>query len=377
MNVAVIVSLLLLSVAVHGQFPAVCNNQQLLDNKTCCPNDCGGPTRGSCVNITQTVVDQWDNANSSIVELLRRAPETQGKNAADARYQWPIVVFENVCNCSGHYGGYNCLECDFGWTGNDCSERKVPVVRKHFDSLSDTEKSDFVSATRELKTEVGIWSVIVEEPLNYSSGTVTLQNVSTYDMFIFLHDYIARDGSDACLRLNDNITIDFAHEGPVFPVWHRRYLLIVEREFQRIMSNDSFGFPYWQWEEDDRSPFSMEYYGVPSNDFSLTPVDVNGTLFNDWYPICDLSYREPNLNVCAPYWKPCNPANDTAAARKLQRGGGSAYLPNRVEVMIAIAAPSYDASNPDGDYLTNDPRTSFRSRLKDGIEYAQQNDVSV
>ena len=32
--------------------------------------------------------------------------------------------------------------------------------------------------------------------------------------------------------------------------------------------------------------------------------------------------------------------------------------------MIAIAAPSYDAPNPDGDFLRNDPRTSFRSRLE-------------
>ncbi len=358
--------LILLPLLAYGQFPAVCNTQENLNSKTCCPANCGGLTRGSCVNITQEAIGQWESANSTIVEILRNAPNTPQKGTADGRYLWPTVVFENVCNCSGNYGGYNCLECDFGWTGEDCQTRKIPVIRKNFNRLTETEKISFTEATQQLKNEMGVWSVIVEEPRNYSIGTVTLQNVTTYNLFIFLHDYIARDDSDACTRVNKDNIVDFAHEGPVFPVWHRRYMLIVQREFQRIMGNDSFGFPYWQWEENDRSPFSTEYYGVPSNSFNAPRqyINVTGDIFNEWYSICDLSFQQPNLNVCAPYWKPCNPANDLAAARPLQRGGGSAYLPNRVEVMIAIAAPSYDAANADGDFLLNDPRTSFRSRLE-------------
>ncbi len=358
--------LILLPLLAYGQFPAVCNTQENLNSKTCCPTNCGGVTRGSCVNITQEAISQWENANSTIVEILRNAPNTTQKGTADGRYLWPTVVFENVCNCSGNYGGYNCLECDFGWTGEDCQTRKTLVIRKNFARLTATEKSAFTEATQQLKNEMGVWSVIVEEPQNYNIGTATLQNVTTYNLFVFLHDYIARDGSDACTRVNKDNIVDFAHKGPVFPVWHRRYMLIVEREFQRIMGNDSFGFPYWQWEENDRSPFSTEYYGVPSNGFNAPQqyINVTGDIFNEWYSICDLSFQQPNLNVCTPYWKPCNPANDLAAARPLQRGGGSGYLPNRVEVMIAIAAPSYDAANADGDFLLNDPRTSFRSRLE-------------
>lgn len=55
---------------------------------------------------------------------------------------------------------------------------------------------------------------------------------------------------------------------------------------------------------------------------------------------------------------------DLRAQRPLQRGGGSSYLPNDVEVMIAIAAPSYDAADKDGTFIRDDPRTSFRSRLE-------------
>ena len=323
------------------------------------------------MNITSEVMQQWNNANSTIVGILRDTPNQPAKGTADARYLWPTVVFEHVCSCSGNYGGYNCMECDFGWEGTDCQTRKEPVIRKQFASLTKTEKNDFVDATRQLKSEMGVWSVIVAEPRNYSVGTVTLQNVSTYNLFVFLHDYVARDDSGACTDINDGNIIDFAHEGPVFPVWHRRYLLMLEREFQRIMNNNSFGLPYWPWEENDRSPFTEDYYGIPSNGFDPPATNVSGVFINpiEWNTICDLSYWQPNLNTCTPYWRPCNPANDLAAARPLQRGRANflipnGYLPNRVEVMMAIAAPSYDAADVDGQYLIDDPRTSFRSRLE-------------
>lgn len=315
------------------------------------------------MNVTQDVIEQWERANSTIVELLRNTPNEPQKGTADTRYLWPTVVFENVCICDSTYGGFDCMECDFGWTGENCQTRKTNT-RRRFNSLSDSEKSSFVEATRQLKKEMGVWSVVVEEPDNYTVGTVTLQNVSTYNFFIFLHDYSARDPG-ACREANRNNTINFAHLGPVFPVWHRRYMLTVEREFQRIMNDLKFGFPYWQWEENDRSPFTADYFGVPSNDISFRPVNVSGTLFDsgDWNTVCDLIYFNRSL-TCSEYWKPCNPVNDLAEQRKLQRGGGTTYLPNRIEVMITLAAPSYDAANDDGNFFTNGRRTSFRSRLE-------------
>ena len=173
-------------------------------------------------------------------------------------------------------------------------------------------------------------------------GVAVLQNVSTYNFFVYLHNYVARD--EPCTNIvNRGISIDFAHQGPVFPVWHRRYLLIVEKEFQRITANDSFGLPYWQWEENDMSAFTEEYYGVPANSFG-PPVDVQGKVINsnNWNTICDFSYWKPDL-TCSQSWSLCNPENDLGDKQPLQRGDGSTYLPNIVEVMIAIAAPSYDA----------------------------------
>ena len=90
--------------------------------------------------------------------------------------------------------------------------------------------------------------------------------------------------------MNEGVSIDFAHSGPVFPVWHRRYMLTVEREFQRITQNKSFGFPYWEWEQNERSMFADEYYGVPSNEYGPA-VDVMGEVINpeNWNTICDIT----------------------------------------------------------------------------------------
>ena len=89
------------------------------------------------------------------------------------------AFFENVCVCKGNYWGVGCGECNFGGMGSDCNTRKTPVVRKSFARLTKEEKQTFIDATKELKQEMGFWSVVVREPANYSSGNVILQDVST------------------------------------------------------------------------------------------------------------------------------------------------------------------------------------------------------
>ena len=346
-----------------AQFQTICNTPENLQSKTCCPNNCNAINgQGSCQDIVLPVGTQADKANQTVNEILVNTPNVPEKGKADARYLWPTVVFEFVCVCEGNYWGVDCSECNFGWTGSSCNIKKAPVVRKNFSQLTSQEKQTFISATRALKQEVGVWSVVVDEPDNYSTGSVTLQDVFTYDFFIYLHDYVARDGE--CSSINDGIVIDFAHSGPVFPVWHRRYILTVEREFQRITGNESFGFPYWEWEQNDKSMFTEQYYGVPSNVYG-PPVNVTGDIINpqSWNTICDSTYWNPGIS-CADSWGACNPANDLSARRPLQRGRMSTYVPNVVEVMIALAAPSYDAPDADGQYFRNSPRTSFRSRLE-------------
>ena len=351
---------------ISGQFPSICNKPENIRTKTCCPNNCNAPERGVCKNITKEVIAQWELGNTTITSILQDAPNQPQKGTIDARYLWPTIVFESVCVCNGNFWGVDCSDCGFGWTGEDCTVRKTPVLRRSFHSLTKEERQMVANATRDLKKEIGYWSVIVQEPTDYRSGTVTLQDVSTYDFFVHMHHYAVRDG--ACTKhVNMNISIDFAHLGPVFPVWHRRYLLTLEKEFQRILKNDSFGLPYWKWEENRMEPFTEEIYGIPSHAYG-TKVNVSGLMINpnEWNTICDSHYWESEFS-CSEIWRPCNPAQDRAEQRPLQRGGkeGFTYIPHQSEVMMTIAAPDYDAAADNiHDYSQYGPRNSFRSRLE-------------
>ena len=362
-------TLLLLPWTTLGQFPAACNDPESLHTKTCCPNNCGGPARGRCENITAQVAAQWELADPDITTILKHTPDRPQKGKADTRYLWPTVVFEKVCVCKGHFWGGDCSQCNFGWTGNDCNSRKTPVVRKSFPRLTTEEKQSLMTAIRDLKRETDYWSVvIIEEPENYTSGTVSLQNVSAYDFLLYLHFYAGRDALPACYAYNGAM-VDFAHTGPAFPLWHRYMILLFEREVQRITNNPSFGLPYWPWDENDTSPFTPEYFGVPGS-VNGPAVNVTGRVINpnDWNTICDMAHWFRTLN-CSEYWRPCNPADDLAAHRPLQRGDPPLdfYLPNWVEVQIALAATSYDAVDTTGKYSLHSPRESFRFRLEGGV----------
>ncbi len=93
------------------------------------------------------------------------------KGTIDSRYLWP------VCICSENFYGVDCSECAFGWNGTNC-ETRTQVVRRSFNSLSNSEKDNVKNSMSMLKNEMGYWSVVTEEPRT-ASGNVTLQDVST------------------------------------------------------------------------------------------------------------------------------------------------------------------------------------------------------
>ncbi|XP_064383188.1 L-dopachrome tautomerase-like [Halichondria panicea] len=301
------------------------------------------------------------------------------------------MVFENVCNCSGNFYGVDCSECAFGWSGENCGMKKQAVQRKSFGSLLDSEKQNVVNGMLMLKSEMGYWSVVTEEPPT-ASGTVTLQNVSTYDFLVYIHNYVSRDASEACKVLNGGINVDFAHSGPNFLVWHRTYLLILERALQRVLDNPSFGLPYWKWEGNDLSVFDERYFGtLPTR--SRERQDITNGL--NWKTVCDISFRlkttdkvgrevdaywnDKDPRNCMQYWAPCDPITDLGNSNRLQRGNAylKGYLPNVREIEIAIAAPEYDAPGDNGKYGQRSLRDSFRSRLEGWSLICSTSDLCV
>ena len=199
-------------------------------------------------------------------------------------------------------------------------------------------------------------------------GSVTLQNVSTYDFFVYLHDFIARDpqAGGVCTRTVDrNITIDFAHiiQDQCFQSGTDATYSLSKKSFKELWTMIHLASLTGSGKKMTGSPFAEEHYGIPSNSYSLDGINVTGRVFgnnsDDWNTICDISYWNTNLE-CSAYWRPCNPTNDRAEGRPLQRGKGSTYLLDKNEVMIASnCSPSLRCSGCKWKVLQRWPSHKF------------------
>ena len=80
---------------------------------------------------------------------------------------------------------------------------------------------------------------------------------------------------------SDNF-VDYAHEGPGFPTWHRQLILWLEREIQVELRDHTFRLPVWDW----RNPalrdilFRQDRLGENVNG------EVVGDLFTNWQTFC-------------------------------------------------------------------------------------------
>lgn len=82
------------------------------------------------------------------------------------------------------------------------------AIRKDANTLTATERAEFVAAIQELKAE-GI-----------------------YDQFVLRHA---------------NAIMNAIHRCPAFLPWHRRFIFDLELELQRVSGNPNLGIPYWNW----------------------------------------------------------------------------------------------------------------------------------
>jgi tyrosinase len=69
--------------------------------------------------------------------------------------------------------------------------------------------------------------------------------VSTYDLFLAWH-HVAMNTFTPPGQTDRNA----AHRGPVFLPWHRYMLLLFELQLQRVLGDQDFGLPYWDWAAD-------------------------------------------------------------------------------------------------------------------------------
>ena len=333
---ALFFALLVLPLA-WAQFPAVCNTEDNLSTKTCCPDNCG--SHGTCVSIREEVERSWDSANETIVQLLHGMPGWP----QDVRYQWPLKIFEMVCSCDEGWGSYDCSQCDFGYIANEadnCVKMNTNqlLVRRNFLALSEQERLDYIRIVEAAKnSKEKEWAAITHLP-DEPNGNYILQNVTTYDMIVFTHFLSVRERvSTYCPNAlypnaTENPGIPFAHLSTPFLPWHRYYTLRYESELRRIgerMGISDFTLPYWDWTPAGSCViFTHELFGTPEHSDEV--VNVSGAIFENgkWPVVCDLQYRAKvekqvvtvSTSKCAETRTLCDVEGDRKANRPLQRG---------------------------------------------------------
>ncbi|XP_062917594.1 tyrosinase-like [Mobula hypostoma] len=251
-----------------AQFPRPCASLSALNSRVCCPHwpgdgsPCGERSgRGSCM-------------------LLRPPPPSTPPSALpspwDFRLAWPSAFFAHVCACRPHFSGFDCGRCAGGWRGPFC-ERWAVRVRKGVHQLSRQQWRALLWMLKKAKGTVSGRYVMLatpsadrSPPLASSShfsftlfpfspsspsdpslpGGLAFRDATVYDLITWMH-YLATKplGGKAGGGVREGAIsgANFAHGGPAFTPWHRRYLAFLEEELRLLSGDEEFSLPYWNW----------------------------------------------------------------------------------------------------------------------------------
>jgi len=141
-----------------------------------------------------------------------------------------------------------------------------------------------------------------------------------------------------------------AHGGPVFLPWHRYMLVLIERNFQRVLNDPNFGLPYWDWATDGQKTPAQQrtapIWGVLGG--SGTPITTGPFSGTQWRVRVEM---DPNTGQLVGVNRRLN--------RELGLNPDAPRLPNRAAARAALLQTIYDTS-PWGQTS----QSSFRNQLE-------------
>lgn len=158
------------------------------------------------------------------------------------------------------------------------------------------------------------------------------EKVSTYDMFTVWH-HLAMGRLTPPTQGDRNA----AHSGPVFLPWHRLMLVLLELQIQRVLNNDDFALPYWDWASDGDLPAAQQ---KTTSLWKDTGIGGSGS------PVADGPFTFDKYQVRIDSG-PTGRLRATNRPLRRNLAGDIATLPTTSDVSTALGLTDYD--NPDWD----------------------------
>ena len=123
--------------------------------------------------------------------------------------------FESVCHCTRNFAGYMCQECQFGYHGKNCDEKKT-LVRRNFLHLSKADQQHFIDLIKLSKVTKSEYVAMYSEQIDPMRG-IKFYDINIYDYMVYMHYYSVRNTylnvTHPCLKDRDSDNSFFSHEG--------------------------------------------------------------------------------------------------------------------------------------------------------------------
>lgn len=152
--------------------------------------------------------------------------------------------------------------------------------------------------------------------------------VSTYDLFIVWH-HVAM----MTLTPPTQMARNSAHGGPVFLPWHRFLLLQMEMNLQRVLGDNNFGLPYWDWAADGQLTTAKQktaaFWKPDAMGGQGSPI-ANGPFTQDRFRVKIESNSNNQL------------VQTDHGLRRAFGANGATGLPRRADTAAAVSQAKYD-----------------------------------